>query len=258
MFGVPTSGFWFYGRLHPADQVLPFNVQEVPVENGVALEITWDGIAAWSRPGTLSMKEPGEASQLFRLVVGAYALLTCRSLDWSLDGWVEAKEATFSSTVVGFRLARGNAELTMADDATDNVTMRRAAELAVAVRRKPSYRLALRDVHAATREDGEDAFVFAYRAVEDVARAVSGAGDLRARDWAKLHRTLRTSRDAFMDRLEALKTARDLVVHGNEQDERLARMRLKRDEIVNVGRMVVAETMDADHDLPFRLPDSAT
>jgi hypothetical protein len=59
--------------------------------------------------------------------------------------------------------------------------MRKAATLAVAAEATPSWRLAIRDVYSALQERGDDAFVFAYRAIEDVARAVSGCtGDLRA------------------------------------------------------------------------------
>ena len=56
--------------------------------------------------------------------------------------------------------------------------MTTAIDVAAAVFHQGPWRLAVRDVHAAYRAIGssDDAFVFAYRAIEDLAQAVSSAG----------------------------------------------------------------------------------
>ena len=67
--------------------------------------------------------------------------------------------------------------------------MKRAAEVAVAAREEPGYRLALRDVHSALLLDqlsrSDDAFVFAYRSLVDLTRGFTGrfSGDVTAGDW---------------------------------------------------------------------------
>ena len=46
-FGSEESRFWFYGRVGPAFLVPPLNVGDVPVEEGVHLELAWEGIGLW-------------------------------------------------------------------------------------------------------------------------------------------------------------------------------------------------------------------
>jgi hypothetical protein len=124
------------------------------------------------------------ARETIALTVAAYALVSGTALDWSLGGWVEATSAQFDSSVVGFTVDPRE-RLPTENERSDDI--RKAATLAVAAEATPSWRLAIRDIYAALQERGDDAFVFAYRAIEDVARAVSGsAGDLRGSDWALL------------------------------------------------------------------------
>jgi hypothetical protein len=123
--------------------------------------------------------------------------------------------------------------------------MRRAARLAAKVHNLPGWRLALRDIHSALRDRGDDGFVFAYRALEDVARAVSGqSGQLRSKDWAQLHGLLGTSDVAFLARIKPLHEARRAAGHGDESDPKLQAARANRDAVIAIARLVVAEALE--------------
>ncbi len=134
--------------------------------------------------------------------------------------------------------------------------MRRACKLAITVQGRPGYRLALRDIHQALSTGGDDACVFAYRTIEDLARAVSGKrGELRASDWASLHSHLRTTKDSFMKRIAPLHKARQAAAHGDESDAELIAARTSREERIAIARRVVAEVLDGDANLPFTMSE---
>src|SRR5690242_14473853 len=105
-FGAEDSGFWFHGRIGPAFLVPPFNVSDVPVVEGVRLEVVWEGIGVWSRPGQRAYKQPGDATSLFRTVVAAWALLSGTALTVTTEGWVEAHGAAFDDSTMGWVINR--------------------------------------------------------------------------------------------------------------------------------------------------------
>ena len=250
-----SSAWWFLGSLRPT-AATRFNVQEVSVVGrDVRLEVFHDRIAVWSKPGTEAVQTHEQARELFGLVVGAYSLITGVALDWSLDGWVEARDATFGGTVMGVVAdSRGLRSPMGSPRSQRSVDMRRAAKLAVATRHKPGWRLALRDIHAALDTPDDDLFVFAYRVLEDIARAVSGrAGELRASDWGKLHTHLGTSKAEFMKRTEPIRTARQAAAHGDELDPDLDAAREKPEHVLDLTRQIVAEALVLVPEMPFRL-----
>jgi hypothetical protein len=107
--------------------------------------------------------------------------------------------------------------------------------------------------HSALRDGGDDGFVFAYRALEDVARAVSGQTDqLHAGDWAQLHQLLDTTSAAFLSRIEPLHDARRAASHGNESDPKVQAARANRGAVIAIGRRVVAEALE-HAGLPLRV-----
>lgn len=157
MFGDESSAFWFYGRLSPAIEVPPFYAQEVPVAEKARIEIIFEHLGIWAGPGTCECKQPGEVSQLARLIVGSWGLVAGQGLEWSLDGWIEAKKAHFEGSIMGHRPPHFR-DPSMADENSAlSQQMRGVAELAVHLRRAPQYRLALRNVNIALLDDTDDA-----------------------------------------------------------------------------------------------------
>jgi hypothetical protein len=133
-------------------------------------------------------------------------------------------------------------------ESQEGYVLRKSAELTGAVLDLPAYRLAIKDVSKAIRERSDDAFVYAYRAVEDVARAVSGGVEP---PWPALHDHLGTDEEAFKARVRGLRRARDEVAHGNDRAPDLVSAREKRNELTNEARRIVQEAMVADDRIPI-------
>lgn len=250
--GDPSSGWWFYGRLRPA-AATRFNVQQVRLQDETYLEIFHDMIGVWSKPAPYVIEGRRAARELFDLVVSAYAFISRVVLDWSLEGWVEAAHASFSGTVMGVVVDPRGHDPELPPNSRQSVEMRHAAELAVAVwGMHGGYRLALRDIRAALADDGDDAFVFAFRALEDLAYAYSfRRGQLQPADWSRLAEHLGMADEDFKARKKPLKDARDMWGHGDTENPELAAARAAREALIEEARQIVAEALHRDSGVPF-------
>lgn len=246
-FGNETSGFWFHGRLGPAFLVPSFNVSDVRVCDGVHVEIAWEGIGLWSRPGHRQFKQIGEATSLFRTIVGAWATMSGTALAVTTEGWIEATGVEYDSSIMGWVINRPGAAAQAVSDSETSWRMRTACDLAVAVHDLPPYRLALRDLHNALGETEPDSLVFAYRALEDLARAVSGQkGNLTGADWRALHERLGQDPAEARAQIEPLRLARNALMHGNAGAAEADRGQARRDEFLLGVRQRVLQALATD------------
>lgn len=246
VFGSSSSAFWFYGKLSPAINVPPFFAQEIPICEGARIEIIFEHLGIWAGPGVHECKQPEEVTQLGRLVVGMWALIAGQALTWSLDGWVEATEAEFAGSVMGYRPHHYRDPATAQEDSRDSRRIRKAAEIAIELRQMTQYRLALRDIHTAVSDDSDDAIFFAYRAIENAARAIAGVdGELGRAGWEAFHVALGRSAAEGKALMEPLTKARDAVGHGDVNPTSPPH-RDQRKELIMLGRSLVAEALGAD------------
>jgi hypothetical protein len=258
------SGFWFSARCRPP-AAAPFHVQQLDVTgdaDGPMFEALWEGMGIWSRPDEedrftypRAIRSVEEAARFFRLVIAGYALLTERVLDVALDGWVEAKASRgWADTVMGWRVDQGAGVTPPDSTSNENAALVGAAKVAGRLFAQPSgFRLAINDVYDALRErGGDDAFVYAYRAVEDCMRAVSPADAEGGRAWAYLHAHLGTNKDDFMERVRRLKEERDRVAHGRPSQLLAAN---ERGQVIQIGRQVVLDALCAAEDVPLASDD---
>ena len=250
VFGDASSGFWFYGRIGPAFLVPPFSVSDVPVADGVQLQVAWEGIGLWAPPGESKFKQPGEATTLFRTVVSSWALMSGTALTVTLEGWVEAHDADVAVSTMGWIINRPGAAAQASPESEVSNIMREACELAAKINSRDPYRLAVRDVHSALSDSDDDAFVYAYRALEDLARAVSGTEEqVTEADWKALHERLGQDPEIARKEIEPLRLARNAIGHGNPQHADLREARLRRSELLLDVRRRVLRAIASDEEL---------
>lgn len=242
MFGDESSAFWFYGRLSPGVEVPAFFAQEIPVSPHVRIEIALERLGVWARPGTRVCKQPGEVTQLAQLVVGAWALLSGKALNWTLDGWVEATQAQLDGSIMGHVNPRHREGAEEGSD--DSKRVRAAAELAVQLRARPAYRLALRDLRLALSDISDDAVLFAYRAVENCARAIVGVdGELGRKGWSRFHELRGVGEAEGHCEMKALINSRNAIAHGELESSLRGD---SRSQLVLGARKLALEALTAD------------
>lgn len=217
----------------------------------MTVEVYADGIGVWSQPNTTFARSVEDARGFLGIITAAYTLRSGMPLDFTFTGWVEAKKASFEGTMMGFVVPRGyKPELSGRTRNTRNADMTAAVHLAAAVFHRGPWRLAVRDVHAAYLAEAtqsDDAFVFAARAIEDLAYAVSTTGE---KSWPDLHAHLGTKKPLFLRRTKRLWDARNAVAHGDENDPALVAARPARKNLVDLSRRVVLEAIAAEPSLP--------
>jgi hypothetical protein len=235
------------GKLSPFAST-GFNVQNVPVDADTYVDVFADGVAVWSKAGSTFSRSYEEARAFLGLVAASYTLVSGVALDFAFTGWVEATEATFDGTMIGFVMPRGPRPRINAQSKR-STQMRKAIEVAVAVSHRGPWRLAVRDVHEAhlAAKQTDDAFVFAYRAIEDLTRAFSVDGQ---KCWADLQAHLGTSEVTLKRRTKRLKAARDAVGHGDENDLSLVYAREHTSRLIGLSRTIVREAFTAESSLP--------
>jgi hypothetical protein len=250
VFGEESSGFWFYGRIGPGFLVPPFSVSDVAVTDAVQLQIAWEGIGLWSPPGERQFKQPREANTLFGTVISAWALMSGTALTVTLEGWVEAHNAAVADSTMGWIINRPGAAAQASPQSEQSKLMREACELATKIYQRAPYRLAVRDVHSALSDREDDAFVYAYRALEDLARAVSGQEEqLTGADWQALHNRLGQDPEIAAKEIEPLRLARNAIGHGNPDHSDLREARQRRDDLLLDVRRRVLRALASDAEL---------
>lgn len=241
-----ASALWAHGRLSPYSATR-FNVQEAVAPGNTRVEVFADGIAVWSRAGSTFVRTGAEARDFLGLIVAAYTSRTGVALDFSFTGWVEATEATFKGTMIGFTVPRGHRPH-MDPASKRSCDMRVAIDVAGAAFARGSWRIALRDVHAAYLATGnDDSFVFAYRAIEDLAHAVSPT---MKKSWPDLHTHLRMTQQQLQTRTRRLLDARNAVAHGDLSNPALIAARADWARVVGVARSVVRLAFKNEPTLP--------
>lgn len=250
MSPLPTdSAFWAYGRVAPY-VLTRFNVQEEVVAPGARMEVFVNGIALWQRPGSTFARSVEESRDFLSLVVAAYAVRCGVVLDFTFSGWVEATKATFEGTMIGVAVDRRGHRPRMDERGRRSVDMRAAVQLAAAVQHRGGWRLAVRDIYSAQRaldRRSDDCFVFAYRAVEDLAHAASPTS---GRSWPDLHALLNTDERRFKRRVEPLRLARNAAGHGDESSPDLTYAREHRAALVGRARRIVRDAISHAPYLP--------
>ncbi len=245
---VRNSVWWAWGSISPASHA-PFNVHELPAGDDATVSVIRGLVVLRIGPG-LAQEFGGPAlpEEILTAVVGAYALIEGVAFDWTLQGGLRLIEGSWDSLPEYFLWTdRFDRDI---PSPLEYQSLRMKASIALARRARSivGYRLALRDLHAAIRDSGDDRFVFGYRAIEDVARAVSQTG---AVVWPELHAHLGTNEGAFRARISALHDARHAAAHGEGDDPALTFARQNRDRIVLLARQVISQAMVRDERMPL-------
>jgi hypothetical protein len=121
----------------------------------------------------------------------------------------------------------------------DDPSLSDAAEVAALVLELGGvdWRFARLDLSAACAEEGDDAFLYAYRAVQNYVRALSPTGV--DTDWPVLCVALSETSAEFQASFRPLWEARDEIAHGNRSAGALVTARAERLRLLQLARSIV-------------------
>jgi len=237
------STYFFIGRL--SDPGSRFQVQDAQLGGGLKLAVFWDAIVI-SGPtvDSFAALRP-RVQKAFDLTTAAYVFKSKSPIDCRLENWVEALNVS-TDGVVGRFLRPSQPPPPIAPTRSPvNTPWRLAARLNrlyVASKVTENHVLALRDYQLAVLDPSDNAFIYAYRAVEDICRSVSGQPDIDAPAWAVTNNTLNISQQ-LTDPLRLASIAIRHNVQSTVAQANLATARASRTQTIDIAHQVIAKEM---------------
>jgi hypothetical protein len=231
------STYFFIAQLNPESECRKFNPGELKLNDGWVVDIYYDLICIWNPSVQESFDNIRKfVPQAFTLLIDLFSFHTKKIITFQLQSWVEAKDVSSAKNVIGiFKSNLGSIKIPGQKHPTNRVWRKVAKGFSV-FKDNPNYRIAIKDYVSALRDGGDDAFFFAYRAVESICRSITGTtGDLKISDWGKMHSRLSTSET----KIKPLFKASTAIRHGDVKSSELITARSNRDNILNISREVL-------------------
>lgn len=224
------SAFFFMGAFEPAE-IANFNLQNIflPGDDGV-LEVLGHGIGVWW--GSRFARDFNDLRDATRdwleTTAAVYFLSTGSALGVRLGYWVEAIDANVKEAVVGFFDTRFRIISAPSEDAPANERLRRAVDLAGALRGRTHAHPAAKEAWRSALDPSDEAFLSAFRSLECL-RRLYGEGesddDVKGA-WTAMQQDLQGDPETYA----ALREAAKAIRHGDRPSMRA------QGHVVNVAR----------------------
>lgn len=203
-----VSNFCFFGRI--SDELARYLVQGVGIGNNIVLGVCRDNVAL-SLTTTLP---PAEVLTLMNSAIenlqSSFTLVTDKPITIRLQSLAENKGGT-TRTIAAWPLDSKSLP-TLPENDPINYGWRQAALISRELYSGHSnYRLSLKDYRQALSDRSDDAFLYAYRAVENICRIVAGSEELNNATWKKLRGVLNIREEDIYP----LRNVSFKVRHGN-------------------------------------------
>ncbi|MBI2327392.1 hypothetical protein HYU92_03640 [Candidatus Curtissbacteria bacterium] len=232
------SSYFFVGKL--SDNSVNYQVQEAKLTNNFTLEVFLDGIAVWgyTKKGFDDLKD--EIKEILNLLIAAVSFQTKKPLSYFLNNWVEAKEVKATKNIIGWMMPLFKQINPKTRKSPINTPWKKAVWFYNNLSKgNNNHSLALKDFHSAISDASDDAFLFAYRAVEDICRAINGCDEIEDKHWQKMHHDLGTTKK-MLDPLTRVATK---VRHGNKNHKSVIQARSNRYNLLQISHNVITQEL---------------
>lgn len=235
---MSSSTYFFIAQLLPEQDCWSFYPGEISLDNGWVLDICFDLAAFWNPKLEQNFDEiKSSVGETFNVLTALYSFSSQKPLTFRLQHWVEAKQVLSKDNVIGIFKSKSAPKGVASARHPSNRRWRRVCRAFRKIQGEQNLRLALKDYVSAMKDGGDDAFFFAYRAIENVCRKASGCtGDILPKDWSLMHQKLGTTKD----QITPLTLVAQEIRHGNIASPILSNARSNRTQILEISRKVLA------------------
>lgn len=229
------STYFFIGKL--SDSTATYNVLEEMLPNDFRLEVFLDSLYIWGTTDKPFDKLLPEIKEIIRTLTAFFIFQTDKPITCTLTNWVEAKDVNANKNMIGWFVP---GQTVSTKPSKRNAKINKPWKLACWYLRNQkkgnkNHRLALKDYSFAKLDFGEDAFLFAYRALEDICRAVTGKDDTNDASWSDMHKKLKTNRQT----IKPLQELSELVRHGKTTDKKVIKALKHKDKYLKIARNIL-------------------
>lgn len=233
------STYYFIGTI--SDQSAKYFVSNLCLADGFVLEIMMDGFSIWGSTYKDFDKLRTQITNTLDIIISGFAFRTKMPISYTIKNWIEAEETIAKNNMIGWILnPYANREHHPARS-PKNYHWKKSAKLYADIwegKGNNNHMLALKDYRSALIERNENAFLFAYRSIEDICRAVTGCDDVE-KHWNDMHSILGTSK-RFIDPLT--KVAKK-VRHGDTINNTVVRAKKKREKLISIAHKVIEKEL---------------
>jgi hypothetical protein len=228
--------YFFFADVEPKE-LMTFGVEAgIPLDDDSMLEVLGHALAYWAiaeEQDVLTLR--AFVQDIFDVTLAIYALIRLERGDRrdalrlraELHSWLEVRGVEARANAVGTIHERYEAGAVTELDGPRARDFTTAANAAWRFVREPTLRLAFKDLGFSLLDRGDDAFLYAYRAVENARRfhADKVSATETTPVWPPLHAALGTSEG----QLQPLTDAATSIRHGDTKSAALAAARVNRD-----------------------------
>ena len=169
------STYYFVGSL--SDQSARYFVSNLQLADGFFLEIVMDGFSIWGSTYKDFEKARTQIENTLDVIVSGFAFRTKTPISYMIKNYIEAKETIAKKNMIGWILSPLALKKHYSVRSPKNTPWKKSAILYGQFYKgkgNNNHMLALKDYRPAITDKSEDAFLFAYRSVEDICRAITG------------------------------------------------------------------------------------
>ena len=228
--------YFFLADVEPKE-LMTFGVEAgIQLDDDSTLEVLGHALAYWAiaeEQDVLTLR--AFVQDVFDVTLAIYALIRldrgdkreALRLRAELHSWLEVRGVEARANVVGTIHERYEAGAVTELDGPRARDFTTAANAARRIFREPAFRFTFKNPGFSRRDRGDDAFLYAYRAVENARRfrADKVSATERKPVWPPLHAALGTSEE----QLQPLTDAATSIRHGETKSAALATARVNRD-----------------------------
>jgi hypothetical protein len=245
---VGRRTFFLMADLEPKE-VANFGVTPgIPLDADTTLEAIGHLLAYWTITDEQRLEKlQATAQDMFDITLAIYMLIRRdRGDDWGSlpqraiqHSWLETRDVEARANVVGTIHPRYRQQL--ASGYQLEIDGPRAEDFKVSARAAWNFidhsnvRIAFRDFLVSAGQRGDDSFLYAYRAVENIRRALGpdkiDASDRATADWQSMHQALGTSEALLAD----LTAAATCIRHGDALGKGLVNARSNREPVLQLA-----------------------
>lgn len=231
---MKKSTYFFIGKL--SDQLARYQIQEMFLKNGFRIEIFLNGISIWGSTNKNFSEIMSEVKETFNIIISAFVLRTNKPITYSLVNWVELKEKISKKNIIGWLFPPFSKIKPYSQKSRNNLDWKKSIWLFNNLKpNNGNHILALKDYYSAITDTSEDAFLFAFRSIEDVCRSINKCSEIKSKHWRKMHKTINTSEK----QIEPLTEISQIVRHGNKNHKGVVKARKNREVLLKISQDVL-------------------
>jgi len=236
---LKKSTYYFIGTL--SDPLARYFVSNFPLADGFFLEVMMDCISVWGSTYKDFKSMRLKVENALDVITAGFSFRTNEPIFYKFRNWVEARKVISKENMIGLVLPLPKMPPHYPVHSPKNNHWKKSANLYNELYKgkgNNNHIFALKDYRSAIADKSENAFLFAYRSIEDICRAVTGQDDVD-KHWDDMHAVLGTSKKIVDPLLKVSKRVR----HGNMAHVVVRRAKKRREKLISIAKQVIEKEL---------------